>query len=61
MGIKMGLHIRGYAANQNTLVQVHLSETFLSLVLFSYGLCLLFNVLVFSYYYCCVYFSGGFG
>ena len=41
MGIKMGLHIRIHAAHQNTLVQVDLSETFLSLVLFRHGLCLL--------------------
>ena len=37
----MGLHIRIHAAHQNTLVQVDLSETFLSLVLFRHELCLL--------------------
>ena len=48
MGIKMGLHIRFHAEHQNTLVQVDLPETFLSLVLFRYGLCLLLSVLAFN-------------
>ena len=41
VGIKMGLHIRTHSLHQNKLVQVHLSETFLSIVPLRYWFILL--------------------